>query len=78
MSLLISTLGWVGTFLVIIAYFLVSSKKLSPTSATYQLLNLFGVMGVGASLWYVEAWSALTLQIVWGIIALISLVKLQK
>ena len=78
MSLLISTLGWVGTFLVITAYFLVSSKKLSPTSATYQLLNLFGVMGVGASLWYAEAWSALTLQIVWGIIALISLVKLQK
>ena len=78
MPLLVSILGWTGTFLVVIAYFLVSYKKLSPTSSTYQFLNLFGVIGVGVSVWYVEAWSELTLQVIWGTIALMSLIKVAQ
>lgn len=77
MEFFIQTIGWIGTFLVVLAYLLVSCKKLSATSSAYQLLNLFGVIGVGANVYYQEAWSALTLQVVWGIIAVISLIRLR-
>jgi hypothetical protein len=77
MELLIQILGWVGTFLVVLAYFLVSYKKISPTGAPYQLMNLFGVIGVGVSVFQHEAWAALALQAVWGIIAAVSLIRLR-
>jgi paired small multidrug resistance pump len=77
MELLIQIAGWIGTSLVLLAYFLVSSKKLSATSFVYQLMNLFGVIGVGISVYHQHAWSALALQSVWGIIAAVSLIKIQ-
>lgn len=77
MELLIQAVGWIGTFLVVLAYFLISYKKLSPTSSVYQLLNLLGVIGVGINVYHQEAWSALALQLTWGIIAFMALLKLQ-
>jgi hypothetical protein len=78
MELLIQILGWIGTALVISAYFLVSYKRISPTSSLYQVLNLLGVIGVGISVYHKGAWSALTLQIVWGVIAFISLARIRR
>ncbi|MEK7125016.1 MAG: hypothetical protein AAB864_01305 [Patescibacteria group bacterium] len=75
MEILTQVLGWIGTFLVLLAYFLVSNKKLSPTSAVYQLMNLVGVIGVGANVFYQHAWPALALQTIWGLIAVAALVK---
>lgn len=75
MEIIIQTLGWIGTALIIIAYFLISRKYLSSQSKTYQFLNLFGAMGVGANVFYQEAWPALALQIIWGIIAILSLIR---
>lgn len=35
-------IGWIGAFLYIIAYFLLSIKKLQPDKLAYQLLNILG------------------------------------
>jgi hypothetical protein len=35
-------IGWVGAFLYIIAYFLLSIKKLQADKFPYQLLNILG------------------------------------
>ncbi|MCX6800133.1 MAG: hypothetical protein NT091_03235, partial [Candidatus Falkowbacteria bacterium] len=59
-------------------YFLVSTKKVSRSSKFYQVLNLVGAIAVGVNVFYQQAWPALTLQIVWGIIAIVSLVKTEK
>lgn len=78
MAFITQAIGWVGTFLLILAYYLVSNKKVSGTSSFYQLLNLFGALFVGVNVFYQQAWPAFTLQIIWGIIAIISLAKMKK
>lgn len=67
--------GWIGTFLIILAYFLVSNKKVDGSNKYYQLINLFGAVGVGINVFHQHAWPALVLEIVWGIIAITSLLK---
>ena len=78
MELLSQIIGWVGTFLIVLAYFLVSTKKVSGSSNSYQILNLLGAIAVGVNVFHQQAWPALTLQIIWGIIAIVSLVKTKK
>ena len=38
-------------------------------------MNLFGAVGVGVNVFYQQAWPALALQIIWGIIAISILIK---
>ena len=68
-------IGWIGTFLVVLAYILISYKKVDGSNRYYQLLNLFGAIAIGINVFYQQAWPALVLQIVWGVIAIIYLVK---
>jgi len=78
METLIQIAGWVGTFFIVFAYFLVSYKKVGGDSKIYQAMNLLGAIGVGVNVFHQQAWPAVALQIVWGIIAIIALVKRQK
>jgi hypothetical protein len=70
-----SILGWAGTVLIVGAYFLNSTKRLESTSAIYQLMNLFGAMGMLVNVFHTRTWAAVALQVVWGVIALCSLLK---
>lgn len=78
METLIQIVGWVGTFLIVLAYFLVSYKKVDGSSKIYQGMNLLGAMGVGVNVFHQQAWPAVALQVVWGIIAIVALVRKQK
>jgi hypothetical protein len=42
MNLIIEIIGWLGMLLILIAYYLISSKRLEAKSIFYQLLNLGG------------------------------------
>lgn len=75
MEMLIQTVGWIGTILIVLAYFLVSRKYVTTESKIYQLTNLFGAAGVGINVFHQEAWPALALQINWAIIATVSLIR---
>lgn len=68
-------IGWIGAGLVITAYFLVSTKRLPPTSVTYQLMNLFGALGVGINVFVQRAYPSVAIQIVWASIAIFGLYK---
>ncbi len=78
MEIIIQIVGWIGTFLIVLAYFLVSSKKIESTSKLYQVMNLLGAVGVGVNVFYLHAWSVAALQTAWGIIAIVALVKSRK
>jgi len=78
METFIQIFGWIGTFLIVLAYFLVSYKKVDGSSKVYQAMNLFGAIGVGINVFHQQAWPAVALQIVWGIIAIFSLIKIRK
>lgn len=78
MNIFSQILGWGGTFLVVLAYFLVSNNKIKATSKVYQFINLFGAIGVGFNVFYQHAWPSFALQIIWAIIAIYSLLKIKK
>lgn len=59
-------IGWIGTVCIVGAYALVSAKKVSGDSMTYQAVNLLGAIGVGVNVYYQAAWPAFALQVVWG------------
>lgn len=78
MEIFAQFVGWIGAFLVVLAYFLVSSKKVQGHSRVYQFMNFFGAIGVGINAFYQEAWPSFAIQIVWGIIAIFALAKSLK
>jgi len=75
MEIVSQILGWIGTFLIVLAYFVVSFKKMTADSRGYQLMNLFGAIALGINVFYKQAWPVLALEVVWGIIALLALLK---
>jgi hypothetical protein len=77
-EVLVQTCGWIGMAMIVGAYYMVSNKKLDPVGNTYQWLNLVGSAGVGVNVFYQKAWPALTLEVVWGLIAVIAIWKNRK
>lgn len=75
MNILIEIIGWTGSLLVIMAYILISSKKIQSDSLVYQFMNLFGALFLGINVFYEQAWSVLPVQITWGLVAIIALAK---
>ena len=75
MDSLYEIIGWIGTALIVAAYFLVSSKKVDSRSHLYQLMNLLGAIGVFVNAFRQKAWPIVTLEVVWGLIAVIALIK---
>ncbi len=70
-------MGWIGMVLVLLAYGLLSTNKIK-NDVTYQLLNLLAGIFMAIGLFPKNAWFSFTLQIIWGLIALISLIKIIK
>ena len=71
----IDIIGWVGTLLVLIAYFLVTNKKIKPEGIAYNSLNLIGAFGIGANVFVNHAWPSVGLNLVWCTIAVVALAK---
>ena len=70
-------LGWIGMVLVLVAYLLLSSNKID-NGKTYQVLNLLASIFMAIGLLPKNAWFSFALQIIWGVIAVISLIKILK
>jgi hypothetical protein len=70
--------GWLGTFLIVLAYFLITFKKIDSANKIYPLLNLFGVMGIGINVFFHKAWPAFVMELVWALIAILALIKLSR
>jgi len=68
-------LGWIGMVLVLLAYTLLSTNKIS-NGKLYQVLNLVAALLMAIGLFPTKAWFSFALQVVWALIAVISLVKL--
>jgi len=70
-----SVIGWAGTFLVLLAYFFLSTKKLKFNSVVYNLLNFFGAVGIMISTFMTKSWPAMALNIAWAGIAVFFIYK---
>jgi len=78
MDLLITTLGWIGSVLVIGAYGLNSYQKINSSSLAFQLLNLIGAILLIINSVYKEAYPFTFINSVWVVIAISSIIKNKK
>ena len=70
-------IGWIGMILVLLAYILLSTNKIS-SGILYQVLNLFAAIFMAIGLFPKNAWFSFTLQIIWGLVAIIGMYKIKK
>ena len=68
-----SVVGWIGTGLILAAYFFTAIGYIRAGSRLLSLMNMAGAVGIGLNVYYSHAWPALMLQIAWGLVALVSL-----
>ena len=68
-------IGWVGMVLVLLAYALLSTNKIK-NGLLYQVLNLFAGVFMAIGLYPKNAWFSFTLQVIWSIVAIVSIVKI--
>lgn len=77
-NLVIDLIGWIGAAALIIAYALVSSKRLSGQAIPFQILNLFGGILLIVNTLYYRAYPSSFLNLVWAGIALATIVRARK
>lgn len=71
----ISLTGWIGTICYLLAYILVSLKKLVGDSITFQALNLLGGVCLTINTFYNAAYPATALNLAWVGIAIYTISK---
>lgn len=69
--------GWIGMILVLLAYILLSTNKIDK-GLWYQVMNLFAGIFMAIGLFPKNAWFSFTLQTIWAIVAIVSIVKLRR
>jgi len=69
----IDILGWTGTVLYLIAYGLVSAKRVEGDSVIYQGLNIFAGSLLIVYTLYLKAYSSTGLNVAWVGIAFVTL-----
>ncbi|MCW2967289.1 MAG: hypothetical protein JWM71_1061 [Solirubrobacteraceae bacterium] len=72
MSQVISSIGAVALLL---AFWMMQTKRLRPDARAYQLLNLVGAALLATAAFMTHGWAFVVLNTVWAILALVSLVR---
>lgn len=75
---LINLAGWVGAFMLLLAYALVSTRKLAGDSFIYQGLNLVGSACLVLNAYHFGAYPSVGVNSIWIAIALFTLIKGQS
>jgi hypothetical protein len=77
-SILVEIVGWIGTFLLLTAYVLVSFKKLEGDSIRYQMMNVVAGLCLVTNTLYHGAYPPSFLNAVWSIIAVVAIITIGR
>jgi drug/metabolite transporter (DMT)-like permease len=66
-------IGWLGAAALLVAYAMVSSKKLEGNSTVYQLLNIVGSLLLAANTIFYRAYPSSFVNLIWTGIAVFSI-----
>jgi len=75
MTIFINILGWGGTALLLLAYYLVSTRRMEGDSAAYQVLNIIGALMLISNSAYFGAYPSVGVNAAWIGIAAITLAR---
>ena len=71
-------LGWVGAAALLIAYAMVSHRKLEGNSAAYQLLNIGGSLLLAANTVFYGSYPSTFVNLIWAGIAVFSIMTRKR
>lgn len=66
-------IGWAGATLLLVAYAMVSTKKLEGNSTVYQLFNIIGSLLLAANTIFYRAYPSSFVNLIWIGIAVFSI-----
>jgi hypothetical protein len=66
-------IGWVGAAALLVAYAMVSHRKLEGDSATYQLLNISGSLLLAANTIFYGSYPSTFVNLIWAGIAVFAI-----
>lgn len=66
-------IGWLGAVALLVAYAMVSSRKLEGHSAVFQLLNVGGSLLLAANTIFYGSYPSTFVNLVWAAIAIFSI-----
>jgi len=75
---MVHVIGGIGTVLVLLAYFLVSTGRLKSASLGFQGTNLVGAALLTVYGFMLFAWASVALNAIWGLIALVALLRVLR
>ncbi len=78
MEVFLNVLGWIGAFLLLLAYALVSFKKLRADSQTYQWLNITASILLLINTIYYGAYPSSFVNAAWTIIAFFAILTIKR
>lgn len=73
---LVGIIGWIGSGLLILAYGLLSLKRIASSSWLFHTMNLLGGLFLMVNTMYHGSYAASFVNIFWSIIAIGALIKL--
>ena len=68
-------IGWVGAAALLVAYAMVSHKKLEGDSATYQLLNISGSVLLATNTIFYGSYPSTFVNLIWAGIAVFAIAR---
>lgn len=77
MEIIIESLGWIASVLIVGSYALNISGKLLTTSKLYVWANLFGGLFFVINTYFHQAYPSMVVNSIWVVIAIVMLVKKQ-
>jgi len=68
-------IGWIGAFLVVLAYLLMTLDVLNNKSVVYNAINLIAGVMLGYRVWLDKNYSNFALEVVFIFLAILNLIK---
>lgn len=72
-----TTIGWIGAFLFVIAYWLLATDKLKVNKPTYHWLNVLGAILLVINAIAIADYPTVAVNLIWGIIAFLTCLKIK-
>jgi uncharacterized membrane protein YoaK (UPF0700 family) len=72
-SHMVCAVGWLGAAALLVAYAMVSSRKMEADSASYQVLNIVGSILLVANTIFYRAYPSSFVNLIWAGIAVFSM-----